>query len=266
MTIHAVIVPLDFSPGALRAVLPAGAIARRFGARVLPVTSRFGWDDKDPASELAALTQTIGAVTDPPRVYDRFAPNAISELAHTTRDSIVCMATQGREGLARLTGSVAEDVLCRVRAPVVLIGPSSIADPTADTGPVLICVDGSSVANAIVPIVIEWLRGTCQVAQFVRVARPDEDEDADAAGVPLSGIAVGLPADIAERVSWTVLQHDEAAPAIVEFARREQAPLIAMATHGRTGLRRIVVGSVTTRVVHDASCPILTVRPAALHD
>ena len=55
-------------------------------------------------------------------------------------------------------------------------------------------------------------------------------------------------------------------PAIVEFARREQAPLIAMATHGRTGLRRIAVGSVTTRVVHDASCPILTIRPAALHD
>jgi nucleotide-binding universal stress UspA family protein len=146
-----VIVPLDFSAGARRAVLPAGAIARRFGARVLPVSSRFGWGDKDPASELAAVTEPIGAVTDPPRVYDRFAPNAISELTRTTPDSLVCIATQGREGLARLTGSVAEDVLRQVRAPVLLVGPKSAGDPTAETGPVLICVDGSSVSNVWVP-------------------------------------------------------------------------------------------------------------------
>lgn len=53
------------------------------------------------------------------------------------------------------------------------------------------------------------------------------------------------------------------APAIVEMAERENVDLIVMATHGRTGLTRVLLGSVAEEVVRTAKCPVLTVKPAA---
>lgn len=56
-------------------------------------------------------------------------------------------------------------------------------------------------------------------------------------------IAVGRPADT-----------------IVRFARERKADLIIMATHGRTGLEHMVLGSVAEKVVRLAQCPVLTVK------
>jgi nucleotide-binding universal stress UspA family protein len=50
---------------------------------------------------------------------------------------------------------------------------------------------------------------------------------------------------------------------IVEVAAAERVDLIVMATHGRTGLSHLFVGSVAERVVRTAPCPVLTIRPAA---
>jgi nucleotide-binding universal stress UspA family protein len=50
---------------------------------------------------------------------------------------------------------------------------------------------------------------------------------------------------------------------IVEVAQEEQADLIVMATHGRTGLSHLFMGSVAERVVRTAPCPVLTMRPTA---
>ena len=48
---------------------------------------------------------------------------------------------------------------------------------------------------------------------------------------------------------------------IVEFAEENDVDLIVMATHGRTGLRRLMMGSVTEYVVRNATCEVLTVKP-----
>jgi len=53
------------------------------------------------------------------------------------------------------------------------------------------------------------------------------------------------------------------APAIIDLAQREGIDLIVMATHGRAGLRRVLMGSVAEEVVRKAKCPVLTVKPAA---
>jgi universal stress protein A len=50
---------------------------------------------------------------------------------------------------------------------------------------------------------------------------------------------------------------------IVEVAEDEKSDLIVMATHGRTGLSHLVLGSVAERVVRTATCPVLTIRPAS---
>jgi nucleotide-binding universal stress UspA family protein len=50
------------------------------------------------------------------------------------------------------------------------------------------------------------------------------------------------------------------AHAILELAERENVALIVMATHGRTGLFRVLMGSVAEEVVRKAKCPVLTVK------
>lgn len=49
---------------------------------------------------------------------------------------------------------------------------------------------------------------------------------------------------------------------ILRAARLKGGDMIVMGTHGRTGLARVVMGSVTEQVVRRALCPVLTVRPA----
>jgi len=50
--------------------------------------------------------------------------------------------------------------------------------------------------------------------------------------------------------------------AILDKAHRENVDLIVMSTHGRTGLTHILIGSVTERVVREALCPVLSIRPS----
>jgi nucleotide-binding universal stress UspA family protein len=50
---------------------------------------------------------------------------------------------------------------------------------------------------------------------------------------------------------------------IVEKAATEGVDMIVISTHGRSGLRRLVIGSVTEKVVRLAACPVLSLRPFA---
>jgi len=59
------------------------------------------------------------------------------------------------------------------------------------------------------------------------------------------------------------VENGDPAAEILGATKRLRANLIVMATHGRKGLRRLVLGSVAARVVREASCPVLTVTPTA---
>ncbi len=75
----------------------------------------------------------------------------------------------------------------------------------------------------------------------------------------LSGVAHRLRGEDIE-ASWKVVQ-GRAADKIVGLARSEKADLIAMSTHGRTGLDRVVFGSVAEEVLRSVGIPVLLVRP-----
>ena len=61
---------------------------------------------------------------------------------------------------------------------------------------------------------------------------------------------------VSGRLAASGLTHEQ----IVRAARRQRADVIVMGTHGRTGLRRLMLGSVAARVISTAPCPVLTVR------
>jgi nucleotide-binding universal stress UspA family protein len=121
---------------------------------------------------------------------------------------------------------------------------------------VVVPLDGSETAEAVVPV-IESLAPAlkCSVI-LVRVPAHDD-----------VGNAMDYLTVVAERLRSAGVKdvHTRIRPgppedAIVELADREHASFIAMATHGRSGLRRWVFGSVTDRVVHTATVPTLVIR------
>ncbi|MDP2673683.1 MAG: universal stress protein [Dehalococcoidia bacterium] len=64
----------------------------------------------------------------------------------------------------------------------------------------------------------------------------------------------------------TIVQFGNPAERIVSYARRPEIDLIVMATHGRTGLRTVIFGSVAGRVLYAGVRPVLLVRPGKLDD
>jgi universal stress protein A len=67
--------------------------------------------------------------------------------------------------------------------------------------------------------------------------------------------AWGSPPSVKLAVHW-----GSAVEGIVAYARDHAVDLVVIATHGRTGLRHVLLGSVAERIIREAPCPVLTVR------
>lgn len=87
------------------------------------------------------------------------------------------------------------------------------------------------------------------------------EEDEARAKEALKGVVKpgwGTPPGLVTAVRW-----GSPAEAIVDYAAENQADLLVIATHGRTGLSHVLLGSVAERIVREAPCPVLTIRSAA---
>lgn len=65
------------------------------------------------------------------------------------------------------------------------------------------------------------------------------------------------------KVTFAIAKSPSAAEGICDYARASEGDLIVIATHGRTGLAHMLIGSVAEKVVRHASCPVLTLRSKA---
>lgn len=77
----------------------------------------------------------------------------------------------------------------------------------------------------------------------------------------LDGLADELGRDLCQQA--VVVEAVDVPRAIVEFAQREQAEYLAMATHGRSGLRRLLLGSVAEQVIRASHVPVVVYPPPA---
>jgi nucleotide-binding universal stress UspA family protein len=64
-------------------------------------------------------------------------------------------------------------------------------------------------------------------------------------------------------VKTEVVEHDRPAPAITDYAAKNGIDLIVIATHGYTGLKKLMLGSVALSILHDSRAPTLLIRPEA---
>jgi nucleotide-binding universal stress UspA family protein len=268
--INTIVVPLDGSSLAESALVPARALAERLDAGLVLLTTHWAdgtGDAQQYLDRVAAGLEALRVKTSV--VHDRAAPEAILLQAEQPRH-VVCMATHGRGGLAHVVlGSVAEAVLQKSRAPLLLVGPNLERGAWKSPewfagGHLVVALDGSEVSQAILSVAAQWARLLGLRLELVHVtvttlglgpgARP---ESAD--GARLDELAATITG-VEEPPLCTTLRGPDVAASLLEHAGRAPSTLLALTSHGRTGLARVTLGSVAMRVVHRSPCPVLVYR------
>jgi nucleotide-binding universal stress UspA family protein len=212
---------------------------------------------------------------------------AIQEHAASVAADLIVMTTHGRGPLARAwLGSVADDLVRRTPLPLLLVRPQ---DSRPNVGAeiaikhVLVPLDGSPFAEGVLAPVLDLGGLTRADYTLLRVLRPalaagfydvtypgggwldaallkemealDEKERRQATAY-LQGIADHLRARSVQ-VQTQVTVDENPAVAILKEAKEHAADLIALETHGRAGLPRLVLGSVADKVLRGTSIPVL---------
>ena len=268
-----VIVPLDGSPSAERELPIAATLARRSGGSVVLFTARDSGVPVDVDGYLAQQESRFGVVAEHQISEHRDIPVSLAKIAETHDDPVIVMSSRGRNGINEVViGSITADTLRLTDAPVLLLGPHvkivpSPTDPPYET--LIVCLDGSRGAESILPIAQRWaklLGLTMWIVQVVVDTSAHRDEAFTHKAVEESGYVhrVARKFSSAEFETEFEVLHEDAhhpARALVRFAEGLPRPIIAMTTHGHTGLRGLVAGDVTMNVVRHATCPVLVVRP-----
>ena len=277
-----ILVPLDGSTLA-EAILPVVAqLARDHGAEVilLEVMEGQGSRQAELDAELeagryleraAAHLRSRGVGRVHVRVWHGEADQAIANAATREQASIIGMSTHGRSGLDWLRfGSVAERVVRRASVPVLLVrGTPAWAE--GGIGRILIPLDRSEISEAVIPIVA-CLAGPFDLGiQLLHVVEqpstetakgaagkrtPEAEAEAYLAEVAARLEARGLRVGVTVRVGTPA----ELIPAV---AAETKCGLVAMSTHGRSGLGRLFLGSVAERVLGAVTVPVLMWKPPA---
>jgi nucleotide-binding universal stress UspA family protein len=191
---------------------------------------------------------------------------------------LIVISTHGRSGLARLSfGSVTDSLIRHTTIPVLVVKP-----PTSYLNPrpseafrhVVVPLDGSRLAEQILPGIVALARVEDAEITLLSVLTPGSNSHQDVVDPTLpwweKDISVarsylfqvaGTLRRSGTPVRTDIVIGDNVAGAIGDYAGRERADLIAIATHGRGGLARMLHGSVATAVMQSAKVSMLVLKP-----
>ncbi len=193
--------------------------------------------------------------------------------------TLIAMSTHGRSGIARWAfGSVTDKVIQTANDPLLIIRPSEGPAPGSEVAidNVIVPLDGSELAEQILPHVtylaksldlsVILLRVTPSAGDYYRFMDypiPEYDDlpeqmDAEALNY-LENQGKWLRQHGVSRVEER-LSHGPPAIAVTDFAREMSNNLVAMTTHGRSGVGRWILGSVADRVIRHSGGPVLVIR------
>jgi nucleotide-binding universal stress UspA family protein len=295
MTSHTVLIPLDGSELAERALGFAETIARVTGCSLTLVsvlrpedTGPLGLSPDDrrrvhrrASSALRSYLETVAGplrahgMTVSCKVLTGNAAHRILSYARTLHADAIVMSTHGRGGLKRLfLGSVADKVIRQADRPVLISG--KLRRLGGRTGikleRLLVPLDGSSMAEAALAPAMALAEAAGASLTLVRVepwrltalapgyeippTPPEFDESMEQeAASYLAGIRDRIAAKVRTN---TFFFRGEPNAQIISCAEREDADLIVMSSHGRGGLTRAVLGSTADRVIR-SGLPVLLV-------
>ncbi|MDH3293922.1 MAG: universal stress protein [Acidimicrobiia bacterium] len=269
-----ILVPLDGTDVATNALVAGDHLAKKWGCQleVLYLTRTF--DESLGIDHI--VREQAGKMVDAEHVVIQplqySVADDIAQHFDKVPNTLVVMNTEARGRIAAVLDNVAEEVLRTIRQPLLLLGNGVELDEDWPTGPIMVCTDGSDFAESIGPLAATWARELGQPLMLVTVidtsaVPPDISpvseinavanfaRDLETSGATGSGSATALA------VNYDALHGDNPSKAIVDYADAIDASMIVMATHGRSGLRRAVYGSVAMDVIRHADCPVLVRRP-----
>ena len=229
---------------------------------------------------LRGVASTFAGVNVTCTVEKDRAEDAIIKKGEADTGMLIAMATHGRSGLNRfLLGSVAEKVLRGTANPLLLVRATEEAKAEGDAAitSIIVPLDGSELAESVIPMVVGVAKNlNLEVVLFRAYHMPYNvygGEDG-AYAVSYDALIAGvrdetndyLDRKVAEvkklgfskvsRLSKEGFPSDE----IIALGCSTPANLIAMCSHGRSGMRRFVLGSVTENVVRHSGGAVLVVR------
>ncbi len=299
--LNTILVPLDGSPLAETALEPALLLVRRFEAKLLVVHTLFPEKpsaDKGRAPRLASIQEAQRYLTSVANylrsegvvaqtvVLPMEPAEGIANEAEFRQVDLIVMTTHGRKGLdALLHPSVTWQVLRQTKAPILVCKCASHDDPAAPSlhlprfmtdshAPILVPLDGSLQAEAVLPLAQELARVFGNPLLLIRAGEQPY----------LAGGVIGYNTIMDQAVKWSLDEAESylkrkaleltstgleveieaavggAAPFIRQVAEERQVGLIVMATHGRGWLGRVVIGSVAQSVLREGDTPVLLVR------
>ena len=205
----------------------------------------------------------------------------IAERAAVHPGTLIAMATHGFSGIQRwLLGSVANKVVRTAKNPVLLVRPVEKRDPLEpiQMKTLLVPLDGSGLAEKVLPHVVALAKVLPLEVNLIRVYAPstesyvvgdglyvdvlsqERETNRKRAEEYLEGKTQELQAEGMGRVISIAVEGD-AAGEIIDLARKTPDSLIAMSTHGRSGVNRWLLGSVAEKVVQHSRDPVLVIRP-----
>ena len=205
----------------------------------------------------------------------------VSEAAEK-QDSLIAMSTHGRTGIGRwVMGSVADRVLQATDSSLLLVrgeGDSPSKD-AAHFDCVILPLDGSALAEAAFESATGLAKGLALPLMIVRVVAPmvsyypagaggltglDEvlEGEEENARAYLEKMVRQASAQGVDQVTSSLLRGFPASE-LMDLAQEHPHSITVMSTHGRSGLGRWVMGSVTDRVARHTGQPVLVIRSSA---
>ena len=194
---------------------------------------------------------------------------------------LVVMTSHGRGGLRRAwLGSVTDQLVRSTEIPVLVVRPREDEAPwsIAQLSEIMIPLDGSPLAEAALEPATELARLWDAEISLVQVVRPIilsepnltfPSSYSDQATAIRRDLAQDYIKDVAERVRESGLRSTGIAviggavsQTLIDLASPERVGLMVVATHGRGGLKRLVLGSVADKLIRGANVPVLVIRPA----
>lgn len=287
-----ILVATDFSPHAGWALRAGAGLAEIHGARLSLVhvvrphhpLGRPTYAERDLDREFmeeakASLEEARAAVKGEvavQAVMNDSASAGICRVAEASEVDLVVLGTRGRGGFEHLVmGSVAEQVVRHAPCAVLTIGGEAAAEALTRNG-VVVASDLSAAAAPALAAGAALARAASANLTLVHVHDPDLPYPEPGSIREAFGSREDVRRAIEERVEQAVrravgdasaraevLPHASAADAICEFLEARGSELVVVASHGRTGLARVRLGSVAERLVRYAPCPVLTVRRGA---
>lgn len=288
--IKKVLVPLDGSKLAEQILPYARLLGEAYQSPVellsiddAETRAAFGLSGGRGGEYLKSIAGQFPATVKVDAVVERGRPaDVIVQRAKLEPGCVIAMATRGRSGLKRwLLGSVAAKVVQAAENPLLLVRASGEAEATLKGFGIIVPLDGSELAESVLPIAVDLAKRIKTEIVLVRAYelpvtayyRTDDYAEAEAFIPTRKELVAAMSREAREYLDAKIKEirdggferirseivEGPAAEQIIDLARTSGG-LIAMCTHGRSGVKRWVLGSVTEKIVHHAASPMLIVR------